>query len=120
MSIDFHADSDVSFHQIQQAIVTVLAVIDPVVCGSIFDDATAAFAGTTTEAAVRVTIRILVILVASALIGLKILSVFNISLDVFKIVGGVIIAYMGFDMLRGGNTVGQALPADDDAPASSP
>ena len=103
MSIDFHADSDVSFHQIQQAIVTVLAVIDPVVCGSIFDDDTAAFAGTTTEAAVRVTLSILVILVASALIGLKILSVFNISLDVFKIVGGMIIAYMGFDMLSGGD-----------------
>ena len=67
---------------------TVLAVIDPVVCGSIFDNDTAAFAETTTEAAVRVTLSILVIL--------KILSVFNISLDVFKIVGGMIIAYMGF------------------------
>jgi small neutral amino acid transporter SnatA (MarC family) len=85
----------VSFHQIQQAIVTVLAVIDPVVCGSIFDNDTAAFAETTTEAAVRVTLSILVIL--------KILSVFNISLDVFKIVGGMIIAYMGFDMLGGGD-----------------
>jgi small neutral amino acid transporter SnatA (MarC family) len=50
-----------------------------------------------------VTLSILVILVASALIGLKILSVFNISLDVFKIVGGMIIAYMGFDMLSGGD-----------------
>jgi len=75
--------------------VTVLAVIDPVVCGSIFDNDTAAFAETTTEAAVRVTLSILVIL--------KILSVFNISLDVFKIVGGMIIAYMEFDMLGGGD-----------------
>jgi multiple antibiotic resistance protein len=32
---------------------------------------------------------------------------------VFRIVGGVIIAYMGFDMLRGGHTVGQAPPTDD-------
>ena len=34
MLIDLH-DSDVSLHQIVQAIVTVLAVINPVVCGSI-------------------------------------------------------------------------------------
>jgi len=38
---------------------------------------------------------------------------------VFRIVGGMIVAYMGFDMLRGRQTVGQASPADDDAPAAS-
>src|SRR5262249_38162402 len=37
----------------------------------------------------------------------------GISLDVFRIVGGTIIAYMGFDMLRGRQTVGQESPADD-------
>jgi multiple antibiotic resistance protein len=58
-------------------------------------------------------------LVASALIGLKVLSVFNISLDVFRIVGGMIIAYMGFDMLSGRHTVGQAPPTDGDAAAQS-
>ena len=31
----------------------------------------------------------------------------------------MIIAYMGFDMLRGRQTVGQASPADDDAAAPS-
>ena len=52
-------------------------------------------------------------------IGLKVLSVFGISLDVFRIVGGMIIAYMGFDMLRGRQTVGQASPGDDDSDAPS-
>ena len=53
------------------------------------------------------------ILIASALIGLRVLSIFGISLDVFRIVGGMIVAYMGFDMLSGHHTVAQAPPADD-------
>jgi multiple antibiotic resistance protein len=64
-----------------------------------------------------VVLSILIILVVSALVGLRVLSVFNISLDVFRIVGGMIVAYMGFDMLRGHQTVGQASPMDDDATA---
>jgi MarC family integral membrane protein len=59
------------------------------------------------RAAVKVTLSILVILVASALIGLKVLSIFGISIDVFRIVGGMIIAYMELDMLSGRNLVGQ-------------
>jgi multiple antibiotic resistance protein len=38
---------------------------------------------------------------------------------VFRIVGGMIIAYMGFDMLSGRHTVGQAPPADADINAQS-
>ena len=52
---------------------------------------------------------------ASALVGLKVLGVFGISLDVFRIVGGMIVAYMGFGMLGGHNTVGQAAPTGDNA-----
>ena len=104
-----------SHHQILQAIVTVLAVINPVVCGSIFLTQTSKVALAPRRwAAVKIALSILVILVTSALIGLKLLSIFGISLDVFRIVGGMIIAYMGFDMLRGGHTVGQAPPSDDD------
>jgi len=115
---DYHADSNVSLHQIVQAIVTVLAVINPGVCGSIFLTLTPRLLPEQRwRAAVRVTLSILIILITSALIGLKILSVFNISLDVFKIVGGMIIAYMGFDMLRGGQTVAQAPPTEGNAAA---
>lgn len=85
-----------------QAIVTVLAVINPVVCGSIFLTLTPELAPMQRQqAAGKAALAILVILVGSALIGLKILAIFAISLDVFRIVGGLIIAYMGFDMLRG-------------------
>jgi multiple antibiotic resistance protein len=64
-----------------------------------------------------VALAILVILIASALIGLKVLSIFGISLDVFRIVAGMIVGYMGFDMLRDHQTVGQTSPTDEDAAA---
>src|SRR5262245_27424745 len=107
---------DTNLHQVAQAVVTVLAVINPVVCGSIFLTLTPTLLpAQRRRAATRVALSILVILVTSALIGLKVLSIFNISLDVFRIVGGMIIAYMGFDMLSGRHTVGQAPPSDDEA-----
>jgi len=120
MPFDVPSNLDARLHQIVQAVVTVLAVINPVVCGAIFLTLTPKLAPAQRRlAAVRVALSILIILVASALIGLKILSVFGISLDVFRIVGGMIIAYMGFDMLRGRQTVGQASPTDDDTDAPS-
>jgi multiple antibiotic resistance protein len=120
MPIDLHANYDVSLHNAVQAIVTVLAVINPVVCGSIFLTLTPKLSPSQKRrAAVKVALTVLIILVASALIGLKVLGIFGISLDVFRIVGGLIIAYMGFDMLRGHQTVGQASPADGDTVASS-
>src|SRR5262249_30669747 len=110
-----------NLHDLAQAIVTVLAVINPVVCGSMFLTLTPGLApAQRRRAAMKSALAILIILVASALIGLKVLSVFGISLDVFRIVGGMIVAYMGFDMLRGRQTVGQASPTDDDpAPQAS-
>jgi multiple antibiotic resistance protein len=119
MSIDLNVDFAARLHQMVQAIVTVLAVINPVVCGAIFLTLTPNFLPTQRRwAAGRVALSILIILVVSALIGLKVLSIFGISLDVFRIVGGMIIGYMGFDMLSGRHTVGQAPPADHD-PAQS-
>jgi multiple antibiotic resistance protein len=102
MPLDLQANFDASLRDMVQAIVTVLAVINPVVCGSIFLTLTPALAPVQRRwAAVKVALSILIILVVSALIGLKVLSIFSISLDVFRIVGGMIIAYMGFEMLRG-------------------
>jgi multiple antibiotic resistance protein len=120
MPFDVPTNLDVSLHQILQAVVTVLAVINPVVCGAIFLTLTTKLVPAQRRlAAIRVALSILIILVASALIGPKVLSIFGISLDVFRIVGGMIIAYMGFDMLRGRQTVGQASPTDDDTDAPS-
>ena len=120
MPFDLRPNFDVNLHHMVQAIVTVLAVINPVVCGSIFLTLTPKLALAQRRwAAVKVALSILIILVTSALIGLKVLSIFGISLDVFRIVGGMIIAYMGFDMLSGRHTVGQAPPSDDDVDARS-
>jgi MarC family membrane protein len=105
-----------NLHQILQAIVTVLAVINPVVCGSLFLTLTPTLtAPQRRREAAKVAVNIFVILTGSALVGLKVLSIFGISLDVFKVVGGMIIAYMGFDMLRGSHTVAQEPPENGDA-----
>src|SRR5271165_701884 len=121
MPFDLRTSFDVNLHHMVQAIVTVLAVINPVVCGSIFLTLTAKLALAQRRwAAAKVALTILVILVTSALIGLKVLSIFGISLDVFRIVGGMIIAYMGFDMLSGRNTVGQSPPPEGEAGPRSP
>jgi multiple antibiotic resistance protein len=118
MPFDLRTNFDASLHQMVQAIVTVLAVINPVVCGSIFLTLTPKLGLPQRRwAAVKVALNILVILATSALIGLKVLSIFNISLDAFRIVGGMIIAYMGFDMLSGRHSVAQAPPAEGDADA---
>ena len=109
-----------NFHDLVQAIVTVLAVINPVVCGSIFLTLTPKLAAAQRrQAAGKSALAILLILVSSALIGLKVLAIFGITLDVFRIVGGLIIAYMGLDMLSGRQTVAQASPTDDDPDAPS-
>src|SRR5262245_27477418 len=105
-------------HDMVQAIVTVLAVINPVVCGSIFLTLTPELApAPRRRAAGKSALAIFLILAGSALIGLKVLAIFGITLDVFRIVGGLIITYMGLDMLRGRQIVGQASPADDDPTA---
>ena len=105
-----------NLHQILQAIVTVLAVINPVVCGSLFLTLTPNLtAPERRREAAKAALNILVILMGSALVGLKVLSIFGITLDVFRVVGGMIIAYMGFDMLRGSHTVAQAPPENGDA-----
>jgi multiple antibiotic resistance protein len=76
-------------HEMVQAIVTVLAVINPVVCGAIFLTLTPRLElGQRRRAAVRVAFSILVILLTSALVGLKVLSIFGISLMCSGLSGG--------------------------------
>jgi multiple antibiotic resistance protein len=122
MAMSMHLETSVgaNLHNIVQAIVTVLAVINAVVFGTIFSGLTSNLASTQKRwTAVRVAVVILIILIASALTGLKVLSIFGISLDVFRIVGGMIVAYMGFDMLRGRQTVVQTSSPDKDATAAN-
>ena len=99
-----------------QAIVTVLSLVNPAICGAMFAqieenrsrgqqlaDATKAVLATT------------VILTVSALIGTQLLHLFGVSLDAFMVAGGGVLAWMGFSMLRGQVTS----PKSQNAPSNS-
>ncbi|MBD3851999.1 MAG: MarC family protein [Acidobacteria bacterium] len=96
-----------------QAAVAVLAVVNPVVSGAIL--LKLVFGQPRNRqilAATRGVVTVLIILVAAAFVGQFILNVFGISMETFRIVGGVIVAYIGFQMLGGGGR------DDDDQPDS--
>jgi len=113
MTPDAGTSGGINLHHIAQAIVTVLAVINPVVCGSIFLSLTSKMERSQQRRwAGKASLDILLVLGASALVGHAVLREFGISLEVFEIVGGIIIAYMGFDMLAGRNTVGRQPPPE--------
>ena len=99
-----------------QAIVTVLSLVNPAICGAMFAqieenrsrgqqlaDATKAVLATT------------VILTVSALIGTQLLHLFGVSLDAFMVAGGGVLAWMGFSMLSGQATS----PTSQNAPSNS-
>jgi multiple antibiotic resistance protein len=83
-----------------QAIVTVLSLVNPTICGMMFVRAEAGrSAGERLVDATKATVVILVILVAAALIGTQMLHLFGVSLDAFMVAGGGVLAWMGFSML---------------------
>jgi len=46
---------------------------------------------------------VLIILLAAAFVGRYILNAFGISMDAFKIAGGIVLGFIGFRMLTGSN-----------------
>jgi multiple antibiotic resistance protein len=102
-----------------QAIVTVLSLVNPAICGAMFaqieenrsrgqrvTDATKAVLATT------------VILTVSALVGTQLLHLFGVSLDAFMVAGGGVLAWMGFSMLSGQVTSSTSVSAPSNADAS--
>jgi len=88
-----------------QAIVTVLSLVNPLMCGAIF----ARIEGTRSPSAqladaTKAALAVLVILVLAALCGASILQVFGVSLDAFSVAGGGVLSWIGFSMLRGNQT----------------
>ncbi len=85
-----------------QAIITMLAVINPAISGMIHVELTK---GESTKKkikeATRSSLQILLILIVVAFMGKRILNTFGISVESFRIVGGIVIAYIGFTMLTG-------------------
>src|SRR6476620_9424045 len=85
-----------------QAIVTVLSLVNPLICGAMFAQIEAGQTNATRLAdATRAALAVLVILVIAALVGARVLHIFGVSLDAFSVAGGVVLAWIGFFMLRG-------------------
>ena len=85
-----------------QAIVTVLSLVNPVVCGAMFARIEANRSHTEQLAdATKAALSIVVILVVAALIGTQLLHMFGVSLDAFMVAGGGVLSWMGFCMLSG-------------------
>lgn len=85
-----------------QATIAMLAVINPVVCGAmLLDIQKGKDLNTNIRAALKAMLIVLLILLISAFGGKFILNIFGISEEAFKIVGGIIIGVIGFQMLFG-------------------
>jgi multiple antibiotic resistance protein len=85
-----------------QAIVTVLSLVNPFMCGAIFTQIEAGRPfGTQMGSAAKVALAVFVILTLAALVGVNMLHLFGVSLDAFMVAGGGVLAWLGFSMLRG-------------------
>ena len=84
-----------------QAIITVLSLVNPAICATLFVQIETGRSHSAQLAdATKAGLAILVILAAAALFGSQVLHVFGVSLDAFMVAGGAILAWMGFSMLR--------------------
>lgn len=94
MDLNFLAQAAISM-------IVITAPIDP--AKIVFFNTTIARQGKArTASAVFVAGVVLAILVGSALVGKELLELIGINLDAFSVVGGLVIAGMGFEMLYGG------------------
>ena len=92
-----------------QAIVTVLSLVNPLICGVMFAQAEAGQTRAIRIAdATKAALAVLVILLVAALAGARVLKTFGISLDAFSIAGGGVLTWIGFSMLRGNSAQANA------------
>jgi multiple antibiotic resistance protein len=102
--------------QLLQAIVTVLSLVNPLICGVMFAQIELGRTGSVQLAdATRVALAVLTILLVAALAGARVLHIFGISLGAFSIAGGGVLTWIGFSMLSGSSA--QAQPASQDGAA---
>ena len=88
--------------QLLQAIVTVLSLVNPAICGAMFAQIeTNHSPGQQAADATKAVLATMVILAISALVGTQLLHLFGVSLDAFMVAGGGVLAWMGFSMLSG-------------------
>ena len=88
--------------QYAQGILMVQSLVNPVICGVLFSQATAAKPMKEKIAdATRIALSVITILCLAAVGGAQLLKAFGISLDTFQVAGGIVLTWMGFLMLRG-------------------
>lgn len=84
-----------------QGIFMVVSLVNPLIGGAMFADATAGRPVSEKLAhATRVILIVMAILSFSAIGGIKVIKAFGISLDAFQAAGGMVLVWMGFLMLR--------------------
>jgi multiple antibiotic resistance protein len=102
-----------------QAIVTVLSLVNPAICGAMFAQIEENRSrGQQVADATKAVLATTVILTVSALIGTQLLHLFGVSLDAFMVAGGGVLAWMGFSMLSGQVTSPKSQNAPSDSGAS--
>jgi multiple antibiotic resistance protein len=83
-----------------QAILTVLSLINPVICTVIFLKSQSQLPKShQIKAAAQAMSSVFIILALSAVLGTQILTMFGISLSAFSVAGGLVLGWMGFSML---------------------
>ncbi len=106
--------------QYLQATVTVLSLVNPLICGEMFTQIEAGQPRATRSAdATKAALSVLVILVVAALAGARLLQVFGVSLDAFSVAGGGVLTWIGSSMLRGNSPQAQASSKDGAAKTRS-
>lgn len=91
-----------------QANVTVLALVNPAMCVAIFLGSAGALPRVRQlSSATTAAVTVLVILVLAALFGTKALHAFGVSLDVFSVAGGAVLAWIGLGIIRESNRADQ-------------
>lgn len=99
-----------------KAVVTLLAVMNPVGAAPIFANMVSGLPlKRQYSMALRVCAIIFGILTVSALGGSEVLSLFGLSIESFRIAGGIIVAMLGFGMLTGRHSKESEKLADDQA-----
>jgi len=103
-----------------QATATVFSLINPAVCAMIFSGLIKGRSRSDSIAdATKAIAVIAVVLTIAAFVGGPILILFGISLDVFSVAGGIVLAFIGFSMMTGSNS--SSTPKElEEAPEASP
>ena len=96
-----------------QAVVTVLSLVNPLMCGALFAQIEGGQSRNTQLAdAAKAVLAVLVILVLAALFGTRVLHLFGVSLDAFSVAGGGVLSWIGFSMLSGNPTLDKPSSTD--------